>query len=286
MALPYVPASSFRALGIQPYGVLLLLGLTAGVLVVWRLARRFAIPGTDLAVLLPVAVAVAVIGAHGVDVVAYQWDRAADDPSLWMRFLDGTSLFGALLGVALTTMIVVRARGLDLALFADLVAVGCLTAMTLGRIGCALVHDHPGLPTDSIFGIDYPTETLRWANVRGDGPVIRAHDLGLAELLVLLPMLAVTFALIRQRLRVGTVAAVLAIAYGCARFGLDFLRLPATEPTHAGLTFGQWSSLVLIGVGLIQLARTRTRHVAPLATEHGGQVGGRHRATLPSAIRT
>jgi hypothetical protein len=63
--------------------------------------------------------------AHVFDVAFHQWTEAMRDPRLWLRLYHGHSLFGALLGVALTASFWVRMRRLDPALYADVVAVGC-----------------------------------------------------------------------------------------------------------------------------------------------------------------
>jgi phosphatidylglycerol:prolipoprotein diacylglycerol transferase len=282
-ALPYVAIPRFGF--VNSYATLLLLGLVLGALVMQRLGRRYGIAGGECVALAAVLAAVAFVTAHVFDVAVYQWARAMTEPALWFRFQEGHSLFGALLGVAIVLFAWTRIRGLDLALHADLVAVGTLVAVTLGRVGCALVHDHPGAPTELPIGVDFPTELVHFHGIESDAPTVRLHDLGLEEVVLLLPVLVMAKVLVARRLRAGMVAAIVAIAYACIRFPLDFLRLPMTEPVHRGLTAGQWSCIVMFVVAMVLAVwLSRVGHIAPLASELGGRPGGRRRTGLPPAI--
>lgn len=225
---------------------------------------------------MPLAIAAAVVCGHVFDVVAYQWDQLGERPDLWLHVLDGTSLFGALFGVALVAVTVGLVRGLALAPLADHVVLACVIAMTIGRVGCALVHDHLGLPTDSMLGVDFPADRVRWVLLEVRGATVRLHDVGLEELLALLPITAGAIVLAMRRPRAGTLAIVVALAYAGARFGLDYLRLPETEPRHATLTAGQWSCVVIALAALSALVRRHARpkqHAEPAPAglaSHGG----------------
>jgi phosphatidylglycerol:prolipoprotein diacylglycerol transferase len=259
-AIPYVSANIVFG-GIQTYGCMMLLALAAAALTAVLTRRRFELGDTDVAILVPVAIAAAIVCGHVFDIVAYQWDAVGERPELWLHVLDGTSLFGALFGVALVAMTVGLVRGLALAPLADHVALACVVAMAIVRIGCALVHDHLGLATDSMFGVDFPAERVRWLLPEIRGATVRLHDVGLEELLALLPLVAVAIVLAVRRPRAGTLAIFVALAYAILRFGLDYLRLPETEPRHAMLTAGQWGCVVLALAAIIALVRRHVRGV-------------------------
>jgi len=97
--LPYVEVPNPDTLPAQPYGVLLFVGLALGVLTAVWLGRRRGLSGTALGVLLPCALAAALVGGHGFDVAWYFPDA---DAARWLRFFDGQSLVGALLAAAVT----------------------------------------------------------------------------------------------------------------------------------------------------------------------------------------
>ncbi len=260
MVLPYVAPPDLPG-DIQPYAVLLLVAVTAGFFTSLRLGRRAGMATDDLGLLLGLSIFVAFVAGHVFDVIVYARDRAAHDPGLWLRMRDGHSLFGALIGVAITTVIIARVRKLALAPLADVVALGFLVATTIGRVGCAVVHDHLGHATDSPFGVDVPRARLYSMRpyFDGDSPTVRVHDLGLAELVLLVPVTAAAFLLARRRLPPGRLAALIAITYATVRFGLDFLRHPSVEPRHLGLTVGQWCCLALAAVAAVAIRRLAPR---------------------------
>ncbi len=256
-ALPFVQLGTIPGLPMQPYGLMMMLATAAGVTTTVLLGRRRGLAVNHLALVVPIAVIAAMLAGHAFDVLAYRADRAGD-LTQWTHVYEGHSLFGALAGIALT--VVLLAPPFQRAYWADVVALGCLVAMTVGRVGCALVHDHPGVPTDSVFGVDFPVSRVH--GVVDDIPLtgtIRLHDLGLEELLVMIPLTVFAFALARRHLRTGMVAGVTAIIYAVVRFGLDFLRAPQLEPRHIGLTAGQWGCVVMLALAGLAVALMNPR---------------------------
>lgn len=290
MSLPYVelPRIADHAhigwLKLGPYFWLLLSSSVVGAMVTRWYADRLGVPRADRRWLGLAAALAALVGAHLFDVAWYQWDRAVAEPALWYQLTQGISVYGAFVGIAVVVALTVRARRLDPRVYADLAAVGAAVAVTLGRIGCALTHDHPGRPTASVLGVDYPAWLAR-AHHLGADPV-RLFDLGLLELLLMVPVAAVALHLAfaaRRRLPAGALSAGLAIVYAGLRIVLDSFRLSSTEPTRAGLTAGQWASLLMLPLALVALRRVvLDPRIAPLAAELAGAPGGR-RPDLPRA---
>lgn len=214
-------------------------------------ARRFALP-TGETIALAAALAISgLVGAHLFDVVAYQLDDAS--MSLWFEFYKGISIYGAIVACAVVVFVWGLHRN-DRAKLADTAALGMASALVIGRIGCALIHDHPGLPTSSPFGVDFPPSWSEFLHVQAQNGVLRLHDVGLEELFAAIPLAAALW-LLAGRVRAGMVAAIGALAYAAIRFGLDFLRLPEVEPRHAGFTAGQWGSIAMVIVALGAMIR-------------------------------
>jgi phosphatidylglycerol---prolipoprotein diacylglyceryl transferase len=131
-------------------------------------------------------------------------------------------------------------------------------AWAVGRLGCALVHDHVGrtvasgtlgsllavgFPRSADDGVDHVYGPL---HVVTGGSDVR-FDLGLLEFMFL-AVLATAFALRwKKPVALGTYTVTFCLAYGVFRFGLDFLR---DEVRHGGLTFAQYWSLSVVALGL------------------------------------
>ena len=179
------------------------------------------------------------------------------DPLLLLRFWEGISSWGGFVGGAIGYACFVWRRRLAWGLMADTAIVGVLLAFSIGRIGCSVVHDHIGGATGFALGIDYPRAFLASHGLLDEfaghpGPVIRAHNLGLYELLYLVPVNAVVLGLAfsRRRLPAGFLTVLAGALYAPVRFFLEYLRLDTSDPRYGGLTFAQWCSLAAFAVAI------------------------------------
>ena len=134
-------------------------------------------------------------------------------------------------------------------------------AWLFGRLGCALIHDHPGVPSAAVFAVafgDGPSTTwgpltLTW----GDAPRL---DLGLIELVLCVP-LALWCA---RRIAAagpldGRTSAGVCVFYGPLRAVLDAFRaddVDGGDVRFAHLTWGQVFGVVLFVVGVVLWRRT------------------------------
>ena len=254
-AFPYVTAPA-RVAGFATYELILYAAIALGALAAIVVARRQAISVPEALGFAALCIAAGFCGAHALDVLLYQFDDARRDPSLWLELHKGLSLFGAIAGIAATTWLWSILAGRDLARLADTVVLGGVLALVVGRIGCALVHDHPGVPTSLPIGVDFPGTAAAWLGLPATGGTIRLHDVGLEELALVLPLAALLWGY-RRRLRPGRTALLGALAYAPLRFALDSLRLPAMEPRIAALTAGQWGAVAMLAVAVIAAWRLR-----------------------------
>ena len=102
-----------------------------------------------------------------------------------------------------------------------------------GRLGCTIVHDHPGLPSDFILAVEYPSGAR--------------HDLGFYEWLFTIALIVLLFVIRRRGYPAGVLTGITCVAYAPVRFMLDFLRVG--DERFYGLTPGQYFALVLMVVG-------------------------------------
>lgn len=146
----------------------------------------------------------------------------------------GLSVYGGIILGIIVAVWRLRKANVDVWRYADLVAFGLPFGKIFGRLGCFLIHDHPGTATDFILGVKYPDGVVR-------------HDLGLYLCINALILSSLFLWLSRQPRPVGTYLAVFSLWYGVARFFLDFLRV--IDVRYFGLTPGQYFSIALFGFG-------------------------------------
>lgn len=150
----------------------------------------------------------------------------------------GMSVYGGFLGAILAVGIYLRKNKLNFWQYADAIIFGLPLGLFIGRLGCFLIHDHPGAKTDFFLGVNYP-----------DG--IR-HDLGLYDSFLGLAIFLGFLVLRKNNWRAGFYTATFSVAYGAARFFLDFLRaadILGADPRYFGLTLAQYLSLILVVFG-------------------------------------
>ncbi len=138
----------------------------------------------------------------------------------------------------------------------DLMCSSLPIAWCIGRLGCALVHDHPGKVTtrDAIFAVATgPGPVDDYGLIGLHHGVIPRYDLGLLELLLCIPM-AIGFVLLwKKRLMPGTFTVLACLIYPVLRFPLDFLRVPETDGGDArylSLTPAQWVCIACFALGI------------------------------------
>lgn len=239
-----VPLIQAGPVALRPTGLLAAAGLLVGLAVAARAARRDGLDHHALVRAVVVAAGAGLVGAHLLHLLAYEPAPHAD-PWAVLRLGDGLSSMGGLLGGAL---------GVALALpgarrYLDALALGLAPGWAIGRVGCALVHDHPGLRV----GRALPPLTATFP----DGPRL---DLGAAEAALLLALAVLLAALRRHQAARGRLLPALAVGYGAGRLLLDFLRatdVPGGDLRHLGLTAAQWVCLGLLAWGARALRAPR-----------------------------
>lgn len=276
-------------ISLQWFGLIVASGVLLGASLARKYAERRGVHDDDMRAVTAWVVVTGFIGAHVFDVVAYEWDRLEKDPLLLLRLWEGISSYGGFIGGALGWSFYVWWKRLSWGLWADTTIVGLLPGFTIGRIGCTVVHDHIGRPTDLWTGTDYPRAEVvaRLCDKEGcpdwvmelPGQVHRLHNLGMYELAYLIPVnvLILGLAFSKKRTPAGLLAILTGALYAPVRFFLEYMRPNETDPRYVGLTFAQWSSILAFAVAIYALVRVlRHGKPAPLAEELGPkEVGGR-----------
>lgn len=160
----------------------------------------------------------------------------------------GLASFGGLLGGLIGAILYFAARrisptnALD---YLDALAAVFPMGWIFGRMGCAVVHDHPGLATTSFLAVAYP-----------DMP---RYDLGLTEVLFFATVMIPLFVWLGRTPRPrGFFLATFFVIYGAFRLWLDTLHVD--PPRFAGVTVDQWAYGGMLAAGGLLVLWMRARN--------------------------
>jgi phosphatidylglycerol:prolipoprotein diacylglycerol transferase len=153
--------------------------------------------------------------------------------------------------------------------YLDVVAFVFPMSLAIGRLGCALAHDHPGTVTSFPLAISLQTAAAReymadaYASAGLAFPAnasrLGFHDLGLYEFLYLSLIVVPLFVLWRRRRHAnGFYLTAFAALYLPVRFALDMLRV--SDARYLGLTPAQWmSAAILAGLPFVAMRHRKLR---------------------------
>lgn len=163
--------------------------------------------------------------------------------SIWKG---GMSIFGSIFGGITLVLIAFAIKKIKTIPYFNLAALVCPLGYGIGRIGCFLIHDHPGTLSSSFLAVKYP-----------DGARL---DHGL--LLSIFGFVCFIVFLLLKKFKPnwinGKELALLAIFYGLTRFFLDFYRawdLAQSDVRYFGLTPAQYFGVGLVVFGIIVLIK-------------------------------
>ena len=200
--------------------------------------------------------------------------RVIDDPIGMIFSGSGLVFLGGLMGGTLAVTYVLRKQDLPWFKFADIVAPLLIIGYAIGRVGCFLVGDDYGIPTQSPLGIAfenglppstyYSFETYYpWIDLTGFEPgLLAVHPTQIYETTIGLAIFAFLW---KKRTSVkvaGSLFFTYLILAGLERFCIEFIR--TNEHYLIGLTGSQVISLVMILIGSVGLFKPIT---SPAQTE-------------------
>jgi phosphatidylglycerol---prolipoprotein diacylglyceryl transferase len=292
--LPFVFLDESKLGPFHPYGLACMLGFFFWDWAVMRLAVRRGFDRADFRVCVIWVFAMGCLFAWLIDAIFYQPPGKTVIGTLFS--LQGFSSTGAIVGATIGGLVWTRVhirkeegrwkigrreKPIPMLSPTEVVVATWPAAWAFGRLGCALIHDHPGVTVakgtlGSLFAVAWPLgpddgthHILGPLHVVTGGSTAR-FDLGLLECFVL-TCLAIYFATTwKKDWKPGSYTIVAGLFYGPIRFCLDFLRPsegPGGDLRHAGLTFAQYWSLAVIGIALYLLAKRRREAAAEPARE-------------------
>ena len=235
--IPYFEAPTFHLgpLTIAPFGIFVALGVYLASRVLVALAARKSLPTRALADYAFWGLIGGLIGGHLMHVLLYHPEELSKSPLQLFKIWDGLSSTGGLLGGVVAAIIFFRHRKVAFWDFGDEFALAVPIGWTIARIGCFVVHDHPGVHTQFFLAVRF-----------ADGP---RHDLGLYDALWLATIALVVWVLQERKLLAGRRLALAGLLYSCGRIFFDTLRstdLSYVDKRYFGLTPAQYFCIALI----------------------------------------
>jgi len=235
---------------IQVWGLFVAAGIIAAVAVARWYAKRHALDTEAVLDLSSWAVLGGILGARLGHVLLYAPAKYLADPTAILRVWEGgMSMFGGFIGAALAAAVFFHRSKLDWRTYVEALAFAFPLGYGIGRIGCFLIHDHPGTLSSFILAVKYP-----------GGPRL---DHGLLLSMVGFAIFAWFMAaeLRTRKDRRNDYLPTLMIAYGLARFFLDFFRaygIISADVRYGGLTPAQFLAIGLMACGAWLMRRERT----------------------------
>ncbi|MCA9668278.1 MAG: prolipoprotein diacylglyceryl transferase [Myxococcales bacterium] len=241
--IPYVHIPTFRLLG-QPVHIFTFLAMAA-IAVTYVLAQRRV---RAVGLYAPIGAGALLytamfgfIGAHVFEVLAYHPHKVLERPVLLIEIWSGMSSFGGFIGGLAGMHYHCRRHGVWTLAYLDAFVFGFAPGWIIGRLGCFLAHDHPGVHSDFFLAVDYPGGAR--------------HDLGLYEVLLAVALTVLLYALPRRERFVGFYTALVIGIYAPVRFALDFLRV--ADRRYLGLTPAQYLCVAMLGLSVWLVVRGR-----------------------------
>lgn len=244
--IPYFQTNAivFGPLTLQMWGMFVSLGIIAGLILAYKISRKYFLAEQVILDLGVWSIFGGILMARIFHVVFYAPEYYLLHPSEVIYFWQGgASSLGGFVGAIFAVYIFAKIKHFSLKElwpYFDVMAISLWLGWAIGRIGCFMIHDHPGKLTDSFLAVNFPTGAR--------------YDLGLFDSL-LAWFIFVVFAVLFKKLvkiRWGLVSKLSFMVYAFVRFWLDFLRATDVEQADARylmLTPAQWG-MIIIFIGL------------------------------------
>jgi phosphatidylglycerol:prolipoprotein diacylglycerol transferase len=245
--IPFAPEPVIRlgAWHVSAFSALMVAGILVGRTVLMRRARRFGIAHHEMAPLYLTMLIAGLVGAVLAQAIMTRTHTTLE-PGVGLASIGGLAA-GLLAGIVMCSLRRYSFRQSFLLL--DITAFAVSFASCVARLGCALAHDHRGLPSDAWFAVLFP-----------EGP---RYDLGLLEFAFLAGLSVLFVVLDRKPRPVGYFFGLAGVLYGAFRLWREAL--------DVGPHLTPWVIVCLIGAAAWVAAYSRWRSFsqirAPLALQ-------------------
>ena len=168
-----------------------------------------------------------------------------------VRYLaSGFTFFGGLIGAFILVWLVTQMKRISFLSATDTACPLLIIAYAVGRIGCLLVGDDYGIPSDLPWAMAFP---------EGSPPTLqRVHPTQVYDTICMVILFAVLWSIRKKEFPTGWMTAVTFIALGVQRFLVEFLR--QTTPSFIpGISQAQLIAVALVVIGIVILWKCNNR---------------------------
>lgn len=169
------------------------------------------------------------------------------NPFQYLFSRGGLTFYGGLFGALFLTWVVAKRYKTSFWKIGDAVAPAMAIGYAIGRIGCFLVGDDYGIPTNLPIGMTFPM---------GLPPTLeKVHPTQIYEVIIMGIVFLFLWKIRKRDYKVGYLFSIYLLLAGTERFLIEFLRNTTPSPI-SGLSIAQLMAVVLIVVGTIKIIKS------------------------------
>ena len=265
--------NSFTIFGISIayYGVIIAIGMLAGILMATYEAKRTGQNPEDYFDLAIVAIIFSIIGARAYYVI-FSWDKYKDNLLNIFRLRQGgLAIYGGVIAAIITTLVFAKIKNLSFPKLADTAGRGLILGQIIGRWGNFFNREAFGGYTDGLLAMQIPVDAVRDSSditaemlehivEVGEISYIQVHPTFLYESLWNLAVLGILLIVRHHKKFEGEVFLLYLIGYGIGRFWIEALRTDQLLIPSTTIAVSQVLAAVLVVVSAVILLVSRRKH--------------------------
>lgn len=253
------------------YGMIIGLGVVAGILMATHLAKK---SGQDPDIYYDLAIYAVIISVLGARLyyVIFSWDSYKDDLlSIFNLREGGLAIYGGVIAAVITVAVYCKVKKLSFGVLADTAAPGLILGQIMGRWGNFFNREAFGEYTDNLFAMRLPLDAVRSSDVTEmmrsnmeviDGiSYIQVHPTFLYESLWNVGVLLIMLLCWKKYKKFdGQILLIYLFGYGVGRFWIEGLRTDSLMFFGTGLRVSQVLALVLVVVSALLAWKMSKNH--------------------------
>lgn len=251
------------------YGIIIGLGILAGIFIAAAEAKRTGQNPEDYYDLAIYAVIFSIIGAR-VYYVIFSWDMYKDDLISILNIRQGgLAIYGGIIAAIITVIIFAKVKKMSAPLIFDTAGLGLVAGQMIGRWGNFFNREVFGEYTDNLLAMRLPVDAVRGSDISElmrehmetvDGvSYIQAHPTFLYESLWCLMVLSLMLLYRKHKKFDGEVFLVYLLGYGLGRFWIEGIRTDQLLLPGLGIPVSQMLSGILVVVAIVLIVYNRRK---------------------------